>query len=87
MSPRSSTHRSSQGKSSYRKRSPIDSISPDEVITFRKYLKHDEAQKLDRRMDENTSHLDCLETKLMELDAIVERRKRKVKGRSRDGKY
>lgn len=52
-----------------------------DVITFRKHLNFAEADRLNRAMDEQASHLDALEYRIREIDAKIQEKKRK-NGRS-----
>eukprot|EP00177_Eucheuma_denticulatum_P007796 GFKZ01014184.1.p1 GENE.GFKZ01014184.1~~GFKZ01014184.1.p1 ORF type:complete len:106 (+),score=7.17 GFKZ01014184.1:207-524(+) len=71
---RSETHRDIHG-------SP--STLQEEIVNFRKHLNHREADSLDRRMDENTAHLDVLESRLQEIDSLLARRRKKSRSSKR----
>lgn len=49
----------------------------DEIITFRKYLNYEEADRLNRTMDENAANLDRIEHRLKEIDLKLQAKKHK----------
>lgn len=63
-----------RGKGSRRYQQPSER---EEIITFRKYLNYEEANRLNRTMDENSEHLDRIEDQLRELDAKLQEKKRR----------
>lgn len=73
-SPPGSSKSGDHGKSSRRHHPPSEK---DEIITFRKYLNYDEANRLNRKMDKNAENLDRIEDQLRELDAKLQKKRGK----------